>query len=68
MGERLIPLNVSAGQSPGHSNESAVSGSSGILANRAPSSPKAAGRDLVNWIMLISMMAYVSAYSVDSDQ
>lgn len=64
MGEKIIPPNVSAGQSPGHSNESAVSGSSGILANRAPSSPKAAGRDLVNWIMLISMMAYVSAYSV----
>ncbi|KAJ8359187.1 hypothetical protein SKAU_G00157120 [Synaphobranchus kaupii] len=65
MEEKFIPLNVSAGQSHRHfTNESAISGSSGILNNQAPLASKPAGHGIVNWIILISMMAYVSAYSV----
>ncbi|KAJ8259021.1 hypothetical protein COCON_G00180330 [Conger conger] len=57
--ERIISHSASAGQRLGSfANESAVSGSSGIFANQP------AGHDIVNWIILISMMAYVSAYSI----
>ncbi|KAJ8260097.1 hypothetical protein GJAV_G00177010 [Gymnothorax javanicus] len=63
MKEKLIPLNLSAGQSWGDfTNKSATSGS--ISTNQEPLPSETARHDIVNWIILISMMAYVSAYSI----
>ncbi|KAI1890413.1 hypothetical protein AGOR_G00153460 [Albula goreensis] len=76
-GQRLTPLNISDGQSHERfAHASAALGSAdafplystvetpGIVTVQAPLLSKTAGHGIVNWIILISLMAYVSAYSI----